>query len=236
MARDWAERGRALAGLTVTIDGPAGAGKSSVARRLAARLGYVNLDTGAMYRAVALAALEAGLVDADGDRLARLAAEAGIALTPNGVQLGGRDVSREIRTPAVDAVVSRVSAHPELRAHLLVRQRELAREGGVVIEGRDAGTVIAPDAAAKFFLTASLAERARRRALDLRRRGVPADAAALATSLERRDREDQERAAAPLRPAPDATVVDTTGLTEDEVVERLEREVRRRQAAIGVRT
>ncbi len=211
-----------MPGITVTIDGPAGAGKSTVARQLARRLGYLYVDTGAMYRALTLAVMRSGVDPADAAAVAVVQAANEIALFDGGVRLNDEDVSREVRTPAVDRLVSRVSAHAQVRATMLERQRELARAGGVVIEGRDAGTAIAPQAERKFFLTASLEERARRRAADLRARGIDADADALVPEIARRDREDTERAVAPLAVPADAEVLDTTGLDVEAIVSRLE--------------
>lgn len=210
-----------MPGITVTIDGPAGAGKSTVARRLARRLGYVYVDTGAMYRALTLAVMRADADPAAADAVAAVLGRSEIALFDGGVRLDGEDVSAAIRTPAVDRLVSRVSAHPQVREAMLAHQRALARSGGVVIEGRDAGTAIAPTAECKFYLTASLAERARRRARELASSGIEANEAMLCEDMARRDREDTERAVAPLAVAPDAVVVDTTGLGIDEIVERL---------------
>lgn len=211
-----------MPGITVTIDGPAGAGKSTVARRLASRLGYLYVDTGAMYRALTLAVVRAGVDPSDEAAVAAAQAHARIALFDGGVRLDGEDVSDAVRAPDIDRLVSRVSAHPSVRAAMLAEQRALARQGGVVIEGRDAGTAIAPDAERKFFLTASLEERARRRAVDMRARGIAVDGAALKAEIERRDREDSERAVAPLVVPGDAEVLDTTGLGIDEIVTRLE--------------
>jgi len=210
----------------IAIDGPAGAGKSTVARRLAARLGYRFLDTGALYRAVTLAVLRAGIDPSDAGRVADLAGAAQIALDPRGtpprVLLDGEDVSREIRGPAVTRAVSTVAANPAVRAAMVPFQRAFADEGGVVAEGRDIGTVVFPDAAMKFFLDADAAVRAARRALE---RGE-ADVASVEAEIRERDRKDTEREAAPLRAAPDAEVVDTTRLSAEEVVDLLERRVR----------
>lgn len=216
----------------MAIDGPAGAGKSTVARKLAVRLGYAFLDTGAIYRAVALAARRQGVDWADGVALGALAARLDVAFRPDGdvnrVLLGGDDVTTAIRTPEMSDGASRVSAHPDVRAALLGLQRRLAAGGGVVAEGRDMGTVVFPDAGAKFFLTASVDERARRRALELQAAGRPAEMATVLRDIEERDHRDSTRAVAPLRRADDAVEIDSGGLTPEEVVERMVAEVQRR--------
>jgi cytidylate kinase len=194
--------------MLIAIDGPAGAGKSTVARAVADALGFTYLDSGAMYRCVALAELR-GVEDALG---------AQIGLGPNEVTLDGEDVSAAIRTPAVSARASEVAARPEVREHLVALQRSMIRDGDYVAEGRDIGTVVAPDAELKVFLTASPEERARRRAEQL---GVDADQV-LAEQRER-DTRDATREHSPLQPAPDALRVDTTGLSIDEVVEQIAR-------------
>ncbi len=201
----------------VAIDGPAGSGKSTVARAVAARLDVAYLDTGAMYRSVALAALERGVDPADGDALAKLAASLDIAVGER-VSVDGVDVTAAIRGPDVTRVVSAVSAHPPVRAELVRRQRRWAEEhAGGVVEGRDIGTAVFPDADVKVFLTASEQERARRRQRD---DGAP-NVDAVAADIKRRDEIDSTRAASPLRPADDAVVIDTTGHTVDEVVDRV---------------
>jgi cytidylate kinase len=222
----------------VAIDGPAGAGKSTASRAVAARLGFAMVDTGAIYRAVALAATRAGVALDDDARLAALLPAVAIRFAtpaaPGGGQrvlLGDEDVSQEIRTPPMSLGASRVSARPVVRAGLLDLQRRLALapgNPGAVLEGRDIGTVVFPDADAKFFLTASPEERARRRHAELRGRGDPSSIEEVLADQRRRDRDDSEREVAPLRPAPDALVVDTSGVALDEVVERLVREVHAR--------
>src|SRR5947208_2570972 len=198
----------------VAIDGPAGSGKSTVARTVAARLGIAYLDTGAMYRSVAFAALGHGVDPTDGEALAKLASGLDIQLGDR-VVVDGVDATAPIRSPEVTAVVSAVSAHPPVRAEMVHRQRRWAAEhGGGVAEGRDIGTVVFPDADVKVFLTASEDERARRRQRDDR---AP-DVSAVAADLARRDALDSSRATSPLRPAEDAAVIDTTGRTVGDVV------------------
>jgi CMP/dCMP kinase len=199
----------------IAIDGPAGAGKSTVARRLAERLGFRYLDTGAMYRALTWLALERGLELDDAAAVTRLARDHEVTVAGDSVLVAGRDVSRQIRTVEIDRVVSSVARHEEVRAVLRDRQRTLAAEGDAVMEGRDIGAVVCPGADVKIFLTADADERARRRTDE--RPGLGADA--LATDLRLRDRRD----AAQMEPAPDAETIDTTHLEIDEVVERIER-------------
>ncbi len=227
----------------VAIDGPAGAGKSTASRAVAARLGFAMVDTGAIYRTVALAATRAGIALDDDARLTQLLPTIEIRFAPatatdggQRVLLGPEDVSQEIRTPPMSLGASKVSARPVVRAGLLELQRRLALapgNAGAVLEGRDIGTVVFPDADAKFFLTASPDERARRRHAELRARGDPSTFGEVLADQLRRDRDDSERAVAPLRPAPDAIVVDTSGVPLDEVADRLVREV---QARIAART
>jgi cytidylate kinase len=202
----------------IAIDGPAGAGKSTVARALARRLGFTYLDSGAMYRAVALAAIRAGIDLDDGGRLGELAAALDIGVNGGVVSLDGADVSAEIRDPAISAAASRVSVHPQVRAAVVALQRALMKDGGYVAEGRDIGTVVAPDAALKVFLTAAARERARRRAAQ-----TGESAGAVLAALCDRDRRDAGREHAPLRRAPDAVEVDTTGLDVEAVVDRIVR-------------
>ncbi|MBV9039366.1 MAG: (d)CMP kinase [Acidimicrobiia bacterium] len=201
----------------VAIDGPAGSGKSTVARAVAERLGVAYLDTGAMYRSVSFAALRDGVDPADGEALAKLAGNLDIGLGER-VLVDGIDATAAIRGADVTAIVSTVSAHPAVRADMVRRQREWAAEhGGGVAEGRDIGTVVFPDADVKVFLTASEEERARRRQRDDR---AP-DVNAVAADLARRDALDSNRATSPLVAADDAVVIDTTGRTVDDVVDQI---------------
>jgi CMP/dCMP kinase len=205
----------------ITIDGPAGAGKSTAARALARRLGFRLLDTGAMYRALAWAVREAGLPPEDGPALRALLDRTTVTLDGDRVLVNGRDVTAEIRTPAIGELTSILTMLRPVRDKLTPVQRGLAAQGGVVLEGRDTGSVVCPDADVKFYLDATLDARARRRQEELAERGIAADLAGVRDEVARRDRQDMGRAIAPLiRPA-DAVVVDTTGLDEDEVLERL---------------
>jgi cytidylate kinase len=216
-----------MADMIITIDGPAGAGKSTVARALARRLGFEYLDTGAMFRAVTLAGLRVGINFDDSDSVAALLAELRLEMPPGKVVLSGADVTDSIRTPEVSAAASRVATNPMVRAHLAGLQRHLAAGRNMVCEGRDQGTVVFPDAACKFFLVADPAERARRRQRELAARGEAVTWEEVLRAQESRDQRDAARAVAPMVPAADAIRVDTTHLTLDEVVARLEQEVRR---------
>ncbi|MCE9575885.1 MAG: (d)CMP kinase [Deltaproteobacteria bacterium] len=218
--------------VVVTIDGPAGAGKSTVARRLARALDYRLLDTGAIYRSLAFAAQGAGVSWTDGPKLAAIAAALDIDFRfvgdVNHVILAGTDVSAAIRTPEMSQGASQVSAHPEVRAALLELQRRLGAGGGVVVEGRDTGTVVFPDARAKFFLTASDDERARRRVAELQAAGQDVDLESTLRDIRERDERDASRAIAPMVAADDAVLFDSSQLTLDEVVAELLAAVRRR--------
>jgi cytidylate kinase len=210
--------------MIVAIDGPAGSGKSTVAKALAERLGFRYLDTGAMYRAVTWLAMKQGADLSAGDVLAALAAAEPVTFDDSGrVFIAGTDVTSSIRHQRIDRMVPVVAAHPGVREVMRERQRQLGREGDVVIEGRDIGTVVAPDAEVKVYLVADRDERARRRTAD--RPGIGADA--LATDLRKRDARDAER----MEPAADAQEIDTTNLRVEDVVERIEALVRERTPA-----
>jgi cytidylate kinase len=209
--------------MIVAIDGPAGAGKSTVARGLAARLGFRYLDTGAMYRALTRLALQEGVDLEDGAALGALAERARISFDGDRILIRDQDVTDAIRLPEIDRVVSTVARHPEVRAVMRERQRELAQQGDAVIEGRDIGTVVCPDAELKVYLVADADERARRRVAERPEIG----AQALATDLRLRD----ERVAAQMQAAEDAEEIDTTDLSAEEVVDRIERLVETRARA-----
>jgi cytidylate kinase len=212
--------------MIIAIDGPAGSGKSTVARGVARRLGFTYLDSGAMYRAVTLLALEQKTDLDDAETLSRLATGASIELRERDhdyvqVMLDGRDVSEQIREPRVTGASSRIAAHPAVRAVLLQKQRAFIASGDHVVEGRDIGTVVAPGAELKVFLTADADERARRRASELERRGLVTDAGEVKAAIEQRDELDSTRSAAPLRAADDAVQLDTTGLDAEQVIARV---------------
>jgi CMP/dCMP kinase len=216
----------------IAIDGPAGSGKSTVARLLAGRLGYLYLDTGAMYRAVALLALMDGVALDDSASLAALTRAARIHFTPDGKVLArDEDVTEEIRQSSVSAAVSEVSAHALVRELLVEEQRRLALGADVVMEGRDIGTVVFPDAAVKVFLTARPEVRAERRRKELVAKGEHSSAAETLAAIEARDTYDSSRPVAPLRRADGATELDTSAMTIDEVVTALELLVNDRASA-----
>jgi len=213
----------------IAIDGPAGAGKGTVARRLAARLGYRLLDTGSMYRALAWSVARAGLQPDDTPALRRHVERVQIDLEGDRVVVDGRDVTDDIRTQEIANLTSRLSMLAIVRDKLTPLQRRLASTGGVVLEGRDTGTVVCPEADVKFYLDASLEERARRRQAELRTRGIDLEPEAARREIAARDAQDSSRALAPLRKAPDAVEVDTTGLSVDQVVTALAEAIERRR-------
>jgi CMP/dCMP kinase len=202
--------------MVIAIDGPAGAGKSTVARGVAAALGFTYLDSGAMYRAAALAALREGADLGDGEALGVLARGLDLALDGASVRLGDEEVTAAIRTPEVTAAASRVSVHPEVREAMVAQQRALIAAGRYVAEGRDIGTVVSPDSPLKIFLTATPEERARRRAAE-----SGESPKAVLAAMRDRDSRDREREHGALRAAPEAVEMDTTGLSSDEVVARV---------------
>lgn len=211
----------------IAIDGPAASGKSTIGELLARRLGYLYFDTGAMYRAITWVALKRGVPIGDEAAITRLAEAVFVEVTRPTVDDGrqytvladGQDVTWDIRRPEVDANVSPVSAYPGVRAALIAQQRRIAARGHVVMVGRDIGTVVAPDADLKVYLDATVEERARRRYREVLARGEPADYQAILKSMRRRDRMDSQRAAAPLKPADDAIIIDTTEMTIAQVLD-----------------
>lgn len=216
----------------VTIDGPAGAGKTTVSRALAEKLGFTLLDSGALYRAVALTALERSVAPDDDDGLEGIAESLDIRFDLRGgtqrVWIGGRDVTTAIREPHISERASKVSARPRVRAALLALQRGMGEGGGLVAEGRDMGTVVFPDAPLKVFLDASADERARRRGKELRQAGHDKAHEEVRREQQLRDRRDSERQVAPLRAAADAVVVDTTNMPLDQVVSTIQQLVSER--------
>lgn len=219
-----------MAGPIVAIDGPAGSGKSTVAKMLAKRLSFAHIDTGALYRGVALLAMEKGVVLDDEDEVVK--ASKGITFRfqrvaeENLLHLSDRNVGVEIRREEVGLASSKVSAYPKVRALLLNLQREMGENGSVVLEGRDIGTVVFPQAQVKIFLTASLETRAQRRSEELAAKGIQVEWEKVKEEMAKRDTQDTQRAIAPLRQAPDAILVDTSAMSIDSVLDRLESIVR----------
>ena len=204
--------------LIIAIDGPSGAGKGTVARAVASELGYRHVDSGAMYRAIGWKSLREGLALDDEPAVARLARQSHIEIGASGVAIDGIDVTREIRTPAIDRAAAAVARLPHVRDVLVARQREMGEGGGVVMEGRDIGTVVFPRADVKIYLDASAEERARRRASDPAHSGGSTVVADVAIEITARDELDRTRTTSPLYAAPDALVVDTTGKSVNDVV------------------
>lgn len=226
--------GRRAKGLVIAIDGPSGAGKSTLTKLLAERLGYVHIDTGAMFRTIALAVKRAGIALEDDAALERVACGIDITFERTGrgcrVFANGEDVSAAIRTPEISLLTSAVSSKKVVRDVLLKHQRELGRDGGVILEGRDIGTVVFPDAEVKFFLSASAEERGRRRFLELQARGEKVTLEETVADVVARDEQDSKRTHAPLRRAEDAVDIDSTGLSIEQVLEKMESVVRERLA------
>ena len=221
-------------GFVVAVDGPSGVGKSSASRGLARRLGFRHVDTGAMYRAVALLAADRGISPTDARALTRLARDVTFEFREREDGVGrvladGRDVTDDIRTPEIGQLASAVSTQPGVRRHLVEAQRALARGCDLVMEGRDIGTVVFPNAPVKFFLSADPSARATRRLKELRDRGLVTDQARVEAEQLERDSRDSSRAHAPLRQAADAIVLDTTSMTLDEVIQAMELAVTKRR-------
>lgn len=213
--------------MIVTIDGPAGSGKSSAARALAARLGFEFLDTGAMYRAVAFAALRDDITPADSPEFGRWLDGLKLIATPEELELDGQDIRDRVRTPEITALASQIATLGAVRHRLVELQRRAAIERSLVCEGRDQGTVVFPQAECKFFLNADRVERARRRHRELESRGQRLTLEEVLAAQDERDRRDAERALAPLRPADGAIIIDSTAMSSNAVVDRMENEVRR---------
>ena len=224
--------------LIIAIDGPAGSGKSTIAQHLARKLGYVNLETGAMYRALGVKALEAGVSLDDEAALYELAQRSTIALDPtplgNRVLLDGRDVSQRIRDADVTDAASRVSVHPKVREWMVSHQREMGSQGGVIMEGRDIGTKVFPDADVKIFLDAKPNVRAQRRVTQVAADNDPHRAKQIAEQMAQRDKRDSTRTESPLVPAADAVIVDSSNLTIEEVIKRIEDIVDHRLKVVSV--
>jgi CMP/dCMP kinase len=215
--------------IVVAIDGPAGSGKSTLAKRVAARLSFTYIDTGAMYRAVALWAVRQGVAFDDHHRMEQLATAADIELEPGGiVRLNGEDVSDAIRAPEVSNGASKIAVISGVRRAMVAKQRELGKRMNSVMEGRDIGTVVFPDADVKIYLDAAVAERVRRRLQEMRAKGDPITETELTAQIKERDQRDSTRADAPLSQAPDAIYLDSTGLSIEEVEEAILKLVRSR--------
>jgi len=214
-------------GIVIAVDGPSGAGKSTISRALSKRLGYLEIDTGAMYRAMSWLARESNLDIDDPLAVEQFAQKARVELQlDNGttrVIADGQDVTHKIRTPEISMLTSKISALSPVRKAMMTLQRQMGAKGGVVLDGRDIGTVVFPDAELKFFLSASAEERGRRRFLELQLKGVDTSLEATIENVTKRDRQDSERELAPLRQAGDAIAIDSTGLSIDEVIAQMEK-------------
>lgn len=222
--------------LIIAIDGPAGSGKSTTARLVAKRIGYTYLDTGAFYRALTLKVLDAGIALEDAARILQLAAATQIELQPheekNRIWMDGREVTNMIREPRVTNAVAPIAANPEVRALMVEKQRAIGRNGGVVMEGRDIGTVVFPQAEVKIFMQASLEARARRRQEELAAMGIARDFTTLQAEIAERDEKDTSRKHAPLLRAPDAVLLDTTQMTIEQQVDFIVRTVEKKLGAL----
>lgn len=209
----------------IAIDGPAGAGKSTIAGKVAEKIGFIHIDTGAMYRAVAHTVLDAGIAPDDEEAVGNLAKDFKIRFVRQSenvrVLANERDVTEQIRLPAVTATVAKVSRYSAVREAMISQQRDMAAEGCVVLDGRDIGTVVVPDACTKVFLTASVAERACRRYREMKAKGMEAELELLQQEIAERDRQDQERALSPLTQAADAVLLDTSGMDIETVLEKI---------------
>ncbi len=214
-------------GIVIAVDGPSGAGKSTISRALSKRLGYLEIDTGAMYRAMSWLARESNLDLDDPEAVEQFAQKAKVELQlDNGatsVIADGQDVTQKIRTPEISMLTSKISALSPVRQAMMTLQRQMGAKGGVVLDGRDIGTVVFPDAELKFFLSASAEERGRRRFLELQSKGLNTSLEATIENVVKRDRQDSERELAPLRQAKDAIAIDSTGLSIDEVIAQMEK-------------
>ncbi len=214
-------------GIVIAVDGPSGAGKSTISRALSKRLGYLEIDTGAMYRAMSWLARESNLDLDNPEAVEQFAKKAKVELQlDNGVTrviADGQDVTQKIRTPEISMLTSKISALSPVRQAMMTLQRQMGAKGGVVLDGRDIGTVVFPDAELKFFLSASAEERGRRRFLELQSKGLNTSLEATIENVVKRDRQDSERELAPLRQAEDAIAIDSTGLSIDEVIAQMEK-------------
>lgn len=223
--------------IIVAIDGPSGAGKSTLSKKIAQTLGYANIDTGAMYRCIALAASRRGVDLSDNGAMANLSRSIDISFVPSvegeSVLLDGEDVTYAIRTPETSLLTPKVAALPEVRASLVALQREMGRAGGVVLEGRDIGSVVFPGAEVKIYLVATAEERGRRRYEELLAKGESVDLAQTIADVEHRDRIDSTRSHSPLIKAPDAIEIDTTGLTIDQVHDQIIQVIQKRTECVG---